>query len=80
MLFAKAKYMSTLDSCTMNYVSVPSKETLLPEMVKSTPVCRMAVPQVSPSIPTHAEAAKVPEPLPEGLDGVGTTNVAVTDL
>ena len=39
----------------------------------------MAVPQVSPSIPTHAEAECVPE-LPEGSLGVGTVKVPVTDL
>lgn len=37
-------------------VHIPSYETLLPEMVKSRPVWRMAVPQVSPSMPTHADA------------------------
>ncbi len=35
---------------------VPSNEVLLPETVKSIPVWRIAFPQVSPSIPTHAEA------------------------
>ena len=39
----------------------------------------MALPQVSPSMPTHAEAECVPEP-PEGSLGVGTVNVAVTLL
>lgn len=43
------------------------------EMVKSMPVWRIAVPQVSPSIPTQAEA----EPLPLG---VGTVKVPVTDF
>ena len=47
--------------------------------MKSTPVWRMALPHVSPSIPTHAEAEWVPE-LPEGSRGVGTVNVPVTDL
>lgn len=47
--------------------------------MKSTPVCRMAEPQVSPSIPTHAEAEYVPEP-PEGVLGVGTVKVPVTLL
>jgi hypothetical protein len=40
----------------------------------------MADPQVSPSIPTHAEEEKVPDPEPEGLDGVGTVKVPVTVL
>ena len=40
--------------------------------VKSTPVWRIAFPQVSPSIPTHAEAAPL---LPEGI---GTVKVPVT--
>ena len=57
----------------------PSNEVVPPETVKSTPVWRMAVPQVSPSIPTHAEAECVPE-LPEGSLGVGTVKVPVTDL
>ena len=47
--------------------------------MKSTPVWRIAVSQVSPSMPTHAEAEWVPEE-PEGSLGVGTTKVAVTDL
>ena len=58
---------------------VPSKEARPPDTVKSTPVWRMAVPQVSPSIPTHAEAEWVPE-APEGSRGVGTVKVPVTDL
>ena len=59
--------------------SLPSNEVRDPEIVKSTPVWRMALPQVSPSIPTHAEAEWVPEP-PEGSRGVGTVKVPVTDL
>ena len=47
--------------------------------MKSTPVWRMALPQVSPSMPTQAEAACEPEE-PEGSFGVGTVKVAVTDL
>ena len=47
--------------------------------MKSTPVWRMAVSQVSPSMPTQAEAEWEPEP-PEGSLGVGTVNVAVTLL
>ena len=47
--------------------------------VKSTPVWRIAVSQVSPSMPTQAEAACEPEE-PEGSEGVGTVKVAVTDL
>ena len=39
----------------------------------------MAVPQVSPSMPTHADAACEPD-APEGSLGVGTVNVAVTLL
>ena len=58
---------------------VPSKEVRVPETVKSIPVWRIAVPQVSPSMPTHAEAECVPEP-PEGSRGVGTVKVPVTDL
>ena len=58
---------------------VPSKETELPLTLKSRPVCRIALPQVSPSIPTHADAECVPE-APDGSLGVGTVNVAVTDL
>ena len=34
----------------------PSYETEPRDMVKSTPVWRMALSQVSPSMPTHAEA------------------------
>ena len=59
--------------------SSPSNEVRDPEIVKSTPVWRMALPQVSPSIPTHAEAEWVPDP-PEGSRGVGTVKVPVTDL
>ena len=58
---------------------VPSKEVRLPETVKSTPVWRIAVWQVSPSIPTQAEDEWLPEP-PEGSRGVGIVNVPVTDL
>lgn len=36
---------------------VPSKETRPLAMVKSIPVWRIAVPQVSPSMPTQADAA-----------------------
>ena len=57
----------------------PSKETELPETVKSTPVWRIAFPHVSPSMPTHADAACEPD-APEGSLGVGTVNVAVTLL
>ena len=39
----------------------------------------MAVWQVSPSIPTHAEAECDPD-APDGSRGVGTTKVPVTDL
>jgi hypothetical protein len=46
-------------------------------MVKSTPVCKIALLQVSPSIPTQAEAECEPEP---EEDGLGTVNVPVTDL
>ena len=52
---------------------------LVPETVKSIPVCRIAVPQVSPSIPTHTEAEWVSKPS-EGVRGVGTTKVPFTDL
>lgn len=41
--------------------------------MKSTPVWRIAFPQVSPSIPTQAEAAPLPV-------GVGTVKVPVTDV
>lgn len=45
-------------------------------MEKSSPVCRMAVPQVSPSIPTQAEAeADLPV-----LLGVGTMMVPTTEV
>jgi hypothetical protein len=44
-----------------------------PDLVQSMPVCKIAVPQVSPSIPTHAE----PEPV---VVGVGTVKVPVTDV
>ena len=37
------------------------------------------MPQVSPSMPTHADAECVSE-LPDGSLGVGTVNVAVTLL
>lgn len=50
-----------------------SYETLPPLTVKSTPAWRMEFWAVSPSIPTHADAAPVPL-------GVGTTNVPVTVL
>lgn len=48
------------------------------ETVKSTPVCRIAVPQVSPSMPTQAEAEYELEEPPLGTLGVGTVKVAVT--
>lgn len=48
-------------------------------MLKSTPVWRIALSHESPSMPTQADAECVPE-LPEGSLGVGTVNVAVTDL
>lgn len=51
---------------------LPSYETSPPEIVKSTPVWRMADPQVSPSIPTQADAA------PSLPVGVGTVKVPVT--
>ena len=57
----------------------PSKETELTETVKSTLVWRIAFPHVSPSMPTHVDAACEPD-APEGSLGVGTVNVAVTDL
>lgn len=57
---------------------LPSYETLPLVTVKSMPVWRMAVPQVSPSMPTQADAA--PELLPEAALGVGTVKVPVTDL
>ena len=44
--------------------------------LKSTPVWRIALSQVSPSIPTQALAYAVVEP--EGAEGVGTVNVPVT--
>src|SRR4051812_4621068 len=48
-------------------------------MMKSMPVWRMAVSQVSPSIPTQADAAQYSSlEEPEGLDGVGTVKVPVT--
>ena len=43
-----------------------------------TPVCRIALPQVSPSMPTHAEAECSPDS-PDGSLGVGTVKVPVTD-
>lgn len=43
--------------------------------MKSTPVCRMALLYVSPSIPTHAAAAVDP---PLGEEGTGTVNCADT--
>jgi hypothetical protein len=43
--------------------------------LKSTPVCRMALVYVSPSIPTHAAAAADP---PLGEEGTGTVNCADT--
>lgn len=46
--------------------------------VRSTPVWRMAEPQVSPSIPTQTEAE--PEELPGAAWGVGTVKVPVTDV
>lgn len=51
----------------------------MPLTVKSTPVCRMALPQVSPSMPTQAEDEWLLV-LPEGSRGVGTVNVPVTVL
>lgn len=44
-----------------------------PLTVKSTPACRMEFWAVSPSMPTQAEAAPVPE-------GVGTTKLPVTEV
>lgn len=58
-------------------LDLPSYETPPSSMVKSRPVWRMAVPHVSPSMPTQAEAAYEPEP-PPGADGVGTVKVPVT--
>lgn len=58
----------------LNDCNLPSYETAPPEMVKSRPVCKMAVPQVSPSMPTQADAAPSP-PV-----GVGTMNVPVTNV
>ena len=63
----------------MREVRLPSNETEPPETVKSIPVWRMAVWQVSPSMPTQADAACEPDP-PEGSLGVGTVKVPVTDL
>lgn len=63
-----------------HYVDLPAKETELPDMKKSTPVWRIAEPHESPSIPTQAEAEYLPEPPPEGFEGVGTVNVPVIDL
>jgi hypothetical protein len=45
-------------------------------MLKSTPVRRIALPQVSPSIPTHADAEAVFSP--GGGKSVGTVKVPVT--
>lgn len=63
----------------MDTIGVPSNETLPLLMVKSIPVWRIAVWQVSPSIPTQADAEWKPVP-PDGSEGVGTTNVPVTDF
>ena len=59
--------------------SIPSNEVLVPLTVKSTPVWRMALPQVSPSMPTQAEEEWLLV-LPEGSRGVGTVKVPVTVL
>ena len=61
-----------------NRYSVPSYETELPLMAKSIPVWRMAVSQVSPSIPTHIE--RVSLLLPDDVLRVGTVNVPVTEV
>ena len=47
--------------------------------MKSTPVWRMALPQVSPSMPTQADEEWLLV-LPEGSRGVGTVKVPVTVL
>ena len=59
-------------------MSLPSYETLPSSTLKSTPVCKIALPQVSPSMPTQAEAYAVL--LPEGALGVGTVKVPVTPV
>jgi hypothetical protein len=56
-------YISVVKSCDI--------KKCLPDLVQSMPVWRMAVAQVSPSMPTQAE----PEP---AVDGVGTVKVPVT--
>jgi len=62
-----------------NHSNHASNEVLPPFTLKSTPVWRMAVWQVSPSMPTHADA-KWPPLAPEGSLGVGTVKVPVTVL
>ena len=57
----------------------PSKETELPETVKSTPVWRIAWRHDQPSIPTQAAEECLPV-APEGSLGCGTTKVPVTVL
>ena len=47
-------------------------------MAKSIPVWRIAVSQVSPSIPTHTE--RVSLLLPDDVLRVGTVNVPVTEV
>lgn len=57
---------------------LPSNETAVPWTQKSSPVCKIAESQVSPSMPTQAEAHC--SALPPVLLGVGTVNVPVTVL
>ena len=54
----------------------------LVETVKSTPVCKIAVLYVFPSIPTQAEAEYSPSvaATPDGADGLGTVNFPDTAL
>jgi len=58
-----------------NHSNQASYETLPPEMVKSIPDCRMAFWNVSPSMPTQADAEYEPElDEPFGTEGVGALN------
>lgn len=60
--------------------NLPSYETLpLAVTVKKSPVCKMVLLQLSPSIPTQILAEYGAEP-PDGMDGEGTMIVPVTEV
>jgi len=64
-----------------NHSNQASYETApLLETVKSIPDCKMAFWNVSPSIPTQADAENEPEPEPDGREGVGALNLPVTEV